>query len=75
MVAGTRDGVDGAVRGLLFDQNFFEISDRFVGMEAMQVNINLGGSGVVFVALFVQNVGSFTVSFSHQVVFILTADT
>lgn len=75
MVASTRDGVDGAVRGLLFDQNCFEIIDRFFGMEAMQVNIDLGGSGIVFVALFVQNVGSFTVSFSHQVVFILTAET
>ncbi len=40
----------------------------------MQVNIDFGRCGIVFIALFVQNVGSFTVSFSHQVVFVLTAE-
>lgn len=65
VVAGAGDSVDGASFAAVFEEDAFEILDSFFRVEAVEIDVEFGALGVVFVALFVELAGGFAVGFSH----------
>jgi hypothetical protein len=74
-VTSTSNGVHRSCFLLVFKKDFFKVFDSLFGMKAMEVNIELGAGGVVFIALFVKLTGSLSMGFSHRIVLALTTKT
>jgi hypothetical protein len=72
VVTSTSDGIDRPGFFLVLEKHLFEIFDSFFGMQAMEINIELGARGAVLVTLFVKLTSSLSMSFSHRVILALT---
>jgi hypothetical protein len=75
MVTSTSNGIHRSRFLLVFKKDFFKVFDSLFGMKAMEVNIELGAGGAVFVALFVKLTGSLSMGFSHRIVLALATKT